>query len=149
MINIDRGWHTASILVEMLSQTWPEWTFNNRHTHYYAWEVCLWLSCGWTPREKELKISFSLFRGLCAKPFTSRKVVCQLVRVPYIIWKVLLSFFYRFWSFFHIYLREWPQKYLKVLYANTGSIFQPFCNFSHTALLLASLRQAPQITEGY
>jgi hypothetical protein len=74
--------------------------------------------------------------------------VCQLVRVPYIIWKVLLSFFYRFWSFFHIYLREWPQKYLKVLYANTGSIFQPFCNFSHTALLLASLRQAPQITEG-
>jgi len=24
VINIDRGWHTASVLVEMLSQTWPE-----------------------------------------------------------------------------------------------------------------------------
>jgi hypothetical protein len=29
---------------------------------------------------------------------------------------------------------EWPQKYLKALYPNTGSIFQPFCNFSQTAL---------------
>jgi len=34
---------------------------------------------------------------------------------------------------------EWPQKYLKVLYANKGSIFQPFCNFWQTALVLASL----------
>jgi len=34
---------------------------------------------------------------------------------------------------------EWPQKNLKVLYANKGSIFQRFCNFWQTALVLASL----------
>jgi hypothetical protein len=33
VINIDRGWQTASELVEMLSEAWPEWTFNNSHTH--------------------------------------------------------------------------------------------------------------------
>jgi hypothetical protein len=37
---------------------------------------------------------------------------------------------------------------LKVLYANTESIFQPFCKFSQPALVLASLRQAPEIKEG-
>jgi hypothetical protein len=34
---------------------------------------------------------------------------------------------------------EWPRKYLKVLYANKGSIVQPFCNFWQTALVLVSL----------
>jgi hypothetical protein len=38
VINIDRGWHTASILVEMLSKAWPEWTFNNSTTHYHPSE---------------------------------------------------------------------------------------------------------------
>jgi hypothetical protein len=67
----------------------------------------------------------------------------RLVRVPYII-----SVFLSFLLFLSHLKRECPQKYLKVLYANTGSTFQPFGNFSQSALVLASLRQAPQIKEG-
>jgi hypothetical protein len=33
VINIGRGWHTPSVLVEMLSKAWPEWTFNNKQPH--------------------------------------------------------------------------------------------------------------------
>ncbi len=36
---------------------------------------------------------------------------------------------------------------MKALYASTGSIFQPFCNFSQTALVAPSLKQVPQIKE--
>jgi hypothetical protein len=43
---------------------------------------------------------------------------------------------------------EWPQKYLQVLYANKGSIFQPFCNFHRLHSSLPVSWQAPQIREG-
>jgi hypothetical protein len=63
---------------------------------------------GWTPTNKELWISLSLLWGLFQSKnlaqglFTSGTVQCELVRVPYIIWKVL-SYFYIYCSFFRFW----------------------------------------------
>ncbi len=65
------------------------------------------------------------------KPFTSRKVVCQLVRVAYIIWKVLLSFFYRFCSLFHIWRGSDLKNIWRFFMQTQGLSFNPSAIF-HT-----------------
>ncbi len=130
VINIDRGWYTASILVEMLSKAWPEWTFDNSTTYYHPSEHCFWLSYGWTPLkipygfishklqnrlpmdgegdEPQLKMNCQFllvyFEDCFRAKFGARAFhFRQLFRVPFIIWKVLLFYFYLYSSFFRIW----------------------------------------------
>ncbi len=157
----------------MLSRAWPAWTFNNSHTHYHPWEVCLWRSCGWTPIEKypiglinklenrlpmdgagdepqpKKNWNFLLvylegcFRAkFGARPFTSRKVLCQLVSVPYIIWKVLLSFFYLYCSFFHIWRVSDLKNIWRFFMQTQGLSFNPSAIFHrlHSSLLVSDKR---------
>ncbi len=67
-----------------------------------------------------------------ARPFTSRKVVCQLVSIPYIIWKVLLSFFYLYCSFFHIWrvsdLKKFDHSYILLIICPNQNIEILFTN---------------------
>ncbi len=94
---------------------------------------------------EERSISLSLFCGLFWSKFwwrdafhfregpvpTCQSTLHNLEGTSFLFLPLLL--------FFSHLKSEWPQKYLKVLYANKGSIFWPFCNFWQTAVVLAGL----------
>ncbi len=182
VINIGRGWHTPSVLVEMLSKAWPEWTFNNKQPHTLSamgslFMTQLWMNPNWkypiwlinklrnslpmdgegdeTQRKKNWKFLLVYLEGSFVNkiwckpfPFTSGKVVCQLVRVPYIISKVLLSFFYLYCSFFHIWRVSDLKNIWRFFMQTQGLSFNPSAIFDrlHSSLLVSW--QVPQITEG-
>ncbi len=77
-----------------------------------------------------------------ARPFTSRKVLCQLVSVPYIIWKVLLSFFYLYCSFFHIWRVSDLKNIWRFFMQTQGLSFNPSTIFHrlHSSLLVSDKR---------
>ncbi len=82
------------------------------------------------------------------RPFTSGKVVCQLVRVPYIIWKVLLSYFYLSCSFFRIWRVSDLKNIWRFFMQTKGLSFDPSAIFDRLQSSLLVSSQAPQITEG-
>ncbi len=77
-----------------------------------------------------------------ARPFTSGKVVCQFVRVPYIIWKVLLSVFYLYCSFIHIWRVSNLKNIWRFFMETQGLTFNPSAIFHrrHSSLLLSDKR---------
>ncbi len=172
MINIDRGSNTASVLVEMVSKASSEWTFNNNTLSSMGslFMTHMWMNPNWKypiglikdklrnrlpmdgegdePQQKKNWIFLLVYLEGCfrakfgARPFTSGKVMCQLVRVPYIIWKVLLSFFYLYCSFFHIWKVSDPKNIWRFFMQTQGLSFNPSTIFHrlHSSLLVSDKR---------
>jgi hypothetical protein len=102
---------------------------------------------GWTPTKKELKFSCSLFRGLFQSKIWCKAFQFQEGRVPdcqstYIIWKVLLSVFYRYCSFIHIWRVSNLKNIWRFFMQTQGLSFNPSAIFHrlHSSLLVSDKR---------
>jgi len=182
VINIDRGSNTVSVLVEMLSKAWPQWTFNNSDTHLSSMGS-LFMTQMWTETsfwkyliglikdklrnrhpmdgegdelQQKKNCQFLLFyfedcyrAKFGAKAFHFREgpaPTCQ--STLHNLEGTTFSFLCLLLFLSHL-KSEWPPKYLKVLYANKGSILSTLLQIFdrlHSSLLISW--QVPQITEG-